>query len=345
MKVVFLSSAPPPKIPGTDAVHQEMTVLADTVSGEIVHLHPFENPAWRFPMAAMGLTRLPQILSQAAKSDVVHVINPTLYAFPFLRMIKKPIVYTVSASLGPAVPLQKTGFLDRLAAVVVSNTRDEVKLKQLGLTNVCRVNPGHDLSKFAKLRKQQERPDGGQIKLISASAPWTLSQFETKGIDALLAGIAASSRLALTLVMRGSFREMVEQKIGTLAIADRVTVLDGAQDIAALMTNLDCAVLAATTPDVVKAWPHSLLEALAAGRPVIVSGQLPISDFVEKSGCGIVLETVNAGAIAQAAEAIADDPEPYFTATKAFRWKDFSPEVMIQSYRAIYRAAAERGQA
>lgn len=345
MKVLFLSSAPPPRVPGTDAVFQEMATLAGAFNGEIIHLHPFADPARRFPMVAMGFTRLPQILKLAATCDVLHVFNPTLYAFPFLRLVSKPVIYTISASLGPEGAPGDTRFAKKLSAIVVSNTRDHEKLSQHGLTNVFKVRPGHDLTKFAQLKKQSARqsPKGTsqRLRLLSASAPWTLSQFETKGIDALLEAVSISDRLEATLVMRGSFRETAKKKAETLGIADRVNILDGTQDIAAVMAGTDCAVLATSTPEEVKAWPHSLLEALAAGRPVITSRQIPIADFVTETGCGIVVDTVSGKAIAQAAEAIAHNPAPYRAATGQFRWEEFSPRAMVESYEAIYLAAAQ----
>ena len=332
--------------PGTDAVFQEMATLAGAFDGEIVHLHPFANPAQRFPMAAMGLTRLPQILKLAASCDVVHVFNPTLYAFPFLRFVSKPVVYTVSASLRRKVSHGHTRFAKRLSAIVVSNTRDHQNLSQRGLINVFKVMPGHDLSKFAKLRNRPARqsPKGTnqRLRLLSASAPWTLSQFKTKGIDALLEAVSISNRLEATLVMRGSYQEVTRRKVEALGISGRVTILDGTQDIAAVMAGSDCAVLAASTPEVVKAWPHSLLEALAARRPVITSRKIPIADFVAETGCGIVLETVSGEAIAQAAEAIAGDLTGYRAAARRFRWQEFSPQAMAESYEAIYRAAIRK---
>ena len=340
MKVLFLSSAPPPRIPGTDAVFQEMATLTGAFNGEIIHLHPFADPARRFPMAAMGLTRLPQILKLAATCDVVHVFNPTLYAFPFLRLVSRPVVYTISASLRPEKALDNTRFAKTLSAIVVSNTRDHENLSQRGMTNVFKVMPGHDLSKFAKLRnrpaRQSPRGESHRLRLLSASAPWTLSQFETKGINALLEAVSISDRLEATLVMRGSFQEIAGKKAEALGVADRVSILDGTQDIAAAMAESDCAVLAASTPEVVKAWPHSLLEALAAGQPVITSHQIPIADFVAETGCGIAVDTVSGEAIARAAETIASDLATYRAATEQFRWEEFSPGAMIEAYQAIY---------
>ena len=342
MKVLFLTSAPPPEIPGTDAVFQEMVTLAGAVDGNIVHLHPFASPARRFPMAAMGLARLPGILKLAAHCDVVHVFNPGLYAFPFLRLVSKPVIYTVSASLPRSFSIRDAQFFKRLAAIVVSNARDNEILTQQGLANIHRVKPGHDLSQFAKLRDKPRRKAGPRFRLLSASAPWTLSQFKTKGIDALLEAVSISDRLEATLVMRGSFRETATRKAEALSITDRMTILDGAQDIATHMAEADCAILAASTPEVVKAWPHSLLEALAAGRPVITSRQLPIADFVAETGCGTVMDAISGEAVVKAAESIAADMPAYRSAAERFSWQDFSPQTMVDSYMALYGMAAAK---
>ena len=98
---LLLASAPPPLLAGTDAVFHEIETLAEAFGGTVISLHPFADPARRFPMAAMGLTKLPQILGAASRCDLVHVFNPAPYGFPLLRLLRKPVVYTVTAALDP----------------------------------------------------------------------------------------------------------------------------------------------------------------------------------------------------------------------------------------------------
>ena len=48
----------------------------------------------------------------------------------------------------------------------------------------------------------------------------------------------------------------------------------------------------ASNPAIIRSYPHSLMESLAAGKPVIVSRQIPMADYVQRMGCGTVVDSV-----------------------------------------------------
>jgi glycosyltransferase involved in cell wall biosynthesis len=96
-------------------------------------------------------------------------------------------------------------------------------------------------------------------------------------------------------------------------------------------------VLPAKRSDIVKAYPHSLLESLVAGKPVILSDVLPMADFVRQHECGIVIEEVSAQTLVQA---IGDLRASYESLAERARLMDplsFSRNVMIECYRESYR--------
>ena len=115
-------------------------------------------------------------------------------------------------------------------------------------------------------------------------------QFAQKGFDLVLQEVQKRKDLRVVLLWRGMLRNELNGRIARLGIADRIEVLDGSVDVNAALAKVHAAAVLAETPKIVKAYPHSLLEALAAGRPVLVSRTIPMSDYVEAKGCGVVVE-------------------------------------------------------
>ena len=89
-------------------------------------------------------------------------------------------------------------------------------------------------------------------------------------------------------------------RIAARGLAERVTLIAERVDMAAALAGAHAAALLVSDSSIVKAYPNSLMEAQAMGRPVLVSAQIPMSDDVngEKTGVvtpGATLEDARAG--------------------------------------------------
>ena len=105
-------------------------------------------------------------------------------------------------------------------------------------------------------------------------------------------------------------------------------------------------VLLARQAKLVKAWPHSLLEGLAAGRPVVVNEAVAMADYVRAGQLGSVMTGWSATALANA---LAEVQSAGFSAEAAERRRqsvarDFKPDQMWSGYAAAYRAASTIGK-
>jgi glycosyltransferase involved in cell wall biosynthesis len=175
------------------------------------------------------------------------------------------------------------------------------------------------------------------MTLLMASAPWAEDQFDLKGVDALLDATARLTELRLILLWRGVLLSDLLKRVERRGIKARVEIIPERVDINAYLKRAHATVLVAKRSDIVKAYPHSLLESLAAGKPVILSNALPMADYVRRHECGIVLEEVSEQMLVQAIE---DLRSRYDTLAQRARLTDarsFSQEAMIENYRAIYR--------
>jgi glycosyltransferase involved in cell wall biosynthesis len=284
MKIGFLMTSPPPPIPDTDAVFQEAEQLAARFGGDLLGLFPLQHPSVFVPPFLFGIHCRGRRAEWNEAYDAFHVYHPIPRVFPFLRGLTKPVIYSVTAGVPPRLSARSVAVLKNLRAIVVSNERDLATLESHGLKNVRRILPGIDTTLF---RDVPPPPATGPFTLLAGSAPWTRAQFRTKGFDTLLLAVKNMPDLQLVLLWRGLLERELDQRIRTLGIADRVVVVRKHTDVAQVLANVHAAVVLAEMPKLVKAYPHSLLEALAAGRPVLVSECIPMADLVRRESCGL----------------------------------------------------------
>ncbi len=170
-----------------------------------------------------------------------------------------------------------------------------------------------------------------------ASAPWVENQFDLKGVDALLDAAVRLPKLRLILLWRGLLLKELLQRVERRGIRDRVEIVTERADINAYLRRAHATVLPAKRSDIVKSYPHSLLESLVAGKPVILSDALPMADYVRQHECGIVVEEVSEQTLIQAIEDLRARYGAFAQRARATDAHMFSLEAMIESYREIYK--------
>lgn len=331
MKILYLHTSPAPAVPGTDAVFQEVAALQAAFQAEAANLFPLAQPSIWVPPCLFGIQHLSHVRDWNRRFDLFHVIHSTLRPFPFLRLLKKPIVYTVAAAVQPAYQL-KTLPLAGLHTVVVSNERDRDMLECLGRPPSLMIRPGIDLSRFQSVPP----PPAAPFTLLIGSAPWTPEQFTSKGIVALLDAAAQMKDLRLVFLWRGLHRDILGNLVSSRHLADRCEIIDGAVDVSDVLARCHAAVVLAATRKVVKAYPHSLLEALAAGRPVIASDTLGIADYAARNGCGVVVEGVDAKSVLASLSHLRENYGQLQAAAGVSRAREFALSDFVEAHRTLY---------
>ena len=329
MKVLYLLPILPPKLPKAEALLQEITLLRAAFSGDIIYLNPNASLPIPAPRLCFGLHLLPLLWRQERAYDLIHFYNPDPFPYPVLRCLKKPVVYSLLGGVGKQP--HWTRFFRSLAAVTVSDEQSQQNLQAWGLSNVHLVRPGIETERFT----YQPRPLGEAIHLLMASAPWTLDQFRSKGVEALLDAARAEPRLHLTFLWRGVLSEEMQQRIAQADLGQRVVLIDQQMDVNSLLAQVHAAIVVAETATIVKAWPHSLLDSLAAGKPVLVSRTIPMAAYVERTGCGVVVESVTPQAVLAGLQKLLANYAHYQQAALAVG-QDFGAEALIKSVQAVY---------
>lgn len=334
VRILFLMTAPPPALEGTEAVVQEAEALRSRFGGEIEFLVPGTRPRRGLPRLLYGLHRLRSLRRLDHEMDLHHVYHAELYPFPVLRFLRRPVVYTVVSSLAPGrIPPPES--LNRLRVIAVPAPRDQALLVERGLARVEVVPAGIDTSQFEFVPIAGE----GRFVLLAGSAPWTRGQFYSKGVDALLEVARQITSLRLVLLWRGWLLEDLRRKIQSVGLGDRVEVLTERVDVNQVLRRVHAAVVLADTAELVKAYPHSLLEALACGRPVIVSECIGMSDYVRRVGCGRVVAGVNPSDLRLQIEELRHDYGRCQDRARRHGMRDFSRERVLEAYGRLYESA------
>ena len=333
MNVLYHLPILPPKIPEAEALSQEIAALRTAFNGEIVYLNPNETSPVYLPRLAFGWHKLHRVRQIETEYDLHHFFNPDPFPYPVLLRLGKPVVYSLSSGVGEKRPYLP--YFSRLAAVTVYDERSYEKLRGWELTNVHLVQSGIDVAKFTHTAV----PLTGEIRLLSASAPWTKAQFASKGVAALLAAARQMPRLHLTFLWRGVLYQEMLARVAQAGVADRVQVINEQVEVNEILAGVHGAINLASDGAIIKAYPHSLLDSLAAGKPVLVSRAIAMSDYVKKAGCGVVVDAVSAEGVVTAVNEFSERYEA-LVATAGRVGRNFSREKMIASFRRVYEAAA-----
>ena len=149
--------------------------------------------------------------------------------------------------------------------------------------------------------------------------------------------------VVLLVVGDGPLRARLPEEARSAGVADRVRFLGARNDIPRIMAVLDLLVLSSRTEGL----PVAPIEAMAAGRPVVVTDVGGCREVVADGETGYVVPPRDAEALAEAMGRILEDPDlrTRFGAAGRERFQRFfSLEAMIHNYQEIYLGReSERG--
>jgi len=224
--------------------------------------------------------------------------------------------------------------VDRLAkmvhTLVVPTDSDQEQLRTWNITNTMTTGPGIETGRFTYAQPPPDTP----FTLLMASAPWTPAQFHSKGVDALLEVARQRPDLRLIFLWRGVLFNEMRQRVQAAGLAERVEIINQLVDVNTTLARVHASIVLAADKSLIKAYPHSLLESLAAGKPVIISSLIPLAKIVAESGCGELVDQVEASHVLRAVDRLAANYEAQQQAAQAMPGRYFvSP---LRQYETLY---------
>lgn len=332
MNILFHLTSPPPRILNTDAVFQEVESLRSRVGGNLLNVYPFKSPRPFFPRLLYGLHKIHEIRRSEQNFDIHHLFAANLYPFPYLMHFKKPLLFSVTAGLNPRQTLMTKKRIKALHTIVINNERDQALLKALKIPNYCLIRPGIDTSKF----NFSFCPFRTEFVLLVGSAPWIQRQFHQKGIDLLLEAACKIPHLKLIFLWRGLLLKELEQRISSCNLTHKTEIISEKADVNKILARVHATVVLAEQADVVKAYPHSLLESLAAGKPVLLNNTIPMSDYVSEMKCGEVVSTFTIDDLTYSLHNLIQNYDTFQNNALVVGKRDFSIERHLADFVNLY---------
>jgi len=253
------------------------------------------------------------LLRKRNKYDVIHAHSHLYSSTVFCaiaRMIgSSPLVVTNHGLVSQTAPMWLQKIYVPTVAKWVYNTADSIicyteternQLIDLGIKpeKISVIHNGVDTDHFAPLTNIAPKK---QILWIGKYVPG-------KGVEYLLQGFQSFSRefsdYTLLMIGRGPQKDDCLKMIEDLGLKDKVILRDfiDNKDLPDIYQQSCLFVL----PSLEEGVPRTILEAMACGRPVVCTALPQLIDIV--SGCGVLIPTKDARAVAGALSELASDP-------------------------------------
>lgn len=333
VSIQFLLTSPKPAIEGTDAVFQEIQAIQTAVDGTMTNLFPLQQPNSLFPRFLYGWHQWNTLKQQEQHTRVNHLYAPVLYYFPILKQLKNPLIYTVIASLKGRKKPSQIKALQQLSQIVVSNTRDYQILSDWGFHNHSLIRPGIATQYF----QTHALPLQKEMVLLMASAPWEAAQFHSKGVDLLLEALQQRPFIKIIFLWRGFLYEEMLAKIKTYKVESQVHIINEKVQVNDILKQVHATVLLAETPQLVKAYPHSLIESIICGKPVLIGNEIPMADYVAERHCGLVIKNFTIHHLLEQLDFLYKNYAPFAAACQQLGTVDFSEKRMVEEYMKVYK--------
>ncbi len=152
--------------------------------------------------------------------------------------------------------------------------------------------------------------------------------------EAVASCLPGAPSLRLVVIGDGELRAELENAAGQLGIGDRTTFLGTRRDVAQLLPGLDVSCLSSVHEGV----PIALMEAMAAGLPIVASDCGAVRDIVEDGEQGYVIPVGDAGRFAARLGLLAADPDLRARLGKAARARaehEFGIERTARGYEEL----------
>lgn len=239
-------------------------------------------------------------------------------------------------------------FTDRVVALSGSHARYLVENEGIEAAKIAVVENGIDVGEY-------ERPDPageallrrelgltGSERVIAMVAAMRPEKAHEALLEAAQSLVASHRDLKFLLVGDGALRAGIEASIERRGLTGTVLVLGVRHDVARLLHISDVLVLPSLP--VVETLPLSVLEAMAAGLPVVASRVGSIPEVIEHGQNGILIEPADPGELASALSTLLGDGEMrerLSSRAKETVRERFTVETMVSGYARLFGELVE----
>jgi glycosyltransferase involved in cell wall biosynthesis len=328
-------------MPRWEAVSKEIASVRDGLEGEIdsslVSLNSKEGGLTlrgrdkRIPLP-YGLPLLPLVQPYAAGFDINH-----LFASAGERLVTPIIarhngVLTIAKDTATLRGYERNSeALKRLRAIVVEGERDRDVLLQIGIPEqrLWLIRPGVPVVTY--------REAGGPFTILFASSPLNAADFLSRGIYLIIAVAALLPTVRFLLIWRKHHLPKLQRIIAQAGVTNVVVQSGLIADMAAVYDGVHAAVLPGLEHRSFIPCPRSGLEALAHGKPLLLSNLISIAPSVARSHAGVVFDPTVTG-LKSAILQLQAEYATYQANTQTYIAEHFSPATHLELHRRLYQS-------
>ena len=323
---------------------QAKGALAEELEGAGITVHCLNRmQSKRFDWRAVrDLARL--LRSERISLLHSHLYHANLYGRLAARLAGVPAIATVHNVYTRSKLHRRllNRLLSRISARVIA-VSDEVRndlVARDGIDpgRVATIHNGIDLRRVqsALTREQARARLGIPADALAVGCIGRLE--EQKGHRFLLEACAQLPDIRLIIAGDGRLRRDLENQSAALGIASRTAFLGARSDVADILCALDVHVM----PSLWEGLSIAMLEAMAAGLPLVISDVSGVAEAFGEEECGIRVPPRDSAALAQAMRELAKNPERRARLGEAGRRRvraEFDIEVMLRRLTAVYEDA------
>jgi len=301
------------------------------------------------------IARLMDVFAEL-KPDVVHTNNYVLRytLLPALRR-KVPVqIHTLQNLCDREVErvgrwLQNWAFRGRVCPVSIAEKVSDSFEQVYHLPRPPLIPNAIDIDLYPAWKKQrlewrQREGFAPDDLLLVCAARFFEQKNHRMLLDAFAAGPAKNPSAKLLLAGDGGLQPELEQQAQRLGIRDRVFFLGRREDVPALLGAADIFALAS----LYEGNPLSVMEAMASGLAVVATSVGGIPELIEDGRSGLLVNSGDTQAFAQALSRLAGDPAALQATGEAARQRareKFDQRLMIRAYEDLYeKLLTEKGK-
>jgi glycosyltransferase involved in cell wall biosynthesis len=288
------------------------------------------------------------------RPQVVHTHTYVLrYAFPYMLCRRVPaMVHTVHNLAEREVEwyerwVHQLAFRRGVLPVAIAREVADSIRRVYGIDDVTLIPNGIPVDTFRAPSIDRERwrnkegfaPTDVLFVCVAALRP---QKNPALLLEAFHRGAASDPRARLLFVGEGDLKSELERQIGALGLQERVHLLGLRSDVPEMLNAADVFVLSSDY----EGNPLAVLEAMAAGKPMICTAVGGVPELVEGE-CGLLVPPRDAQALSKAMSYMLESPKARQTmggASARRAVERFDLRVMTEAYEDLYRELIANNQ-
>jgi len=285
----------------------------------------------RYPLLG-AVALLPFLRRVGSSYNINHIFASAAERILTPRLAGGGSILTVSKGTGSLSSIERNfEYLKSFAFVVVESERDRQIMEQGGVaeTSLKLIRPGFEIARYI--------PAGGPFRLLFASSPFGNYQLLGRGIYLILEVAQRLRDVEFLLVWRESYADRLSSLVRERGLSNVQVVNGYLPNMGEVYDSVHGSILPALDYASVKPCPHSGVEALAHGKPILASSMTSLASVVRRRECGVCFEP-NTEDLISAIERMREEYDKLQANCHEVVREMFSPEYFRREYMALYHA-------